>query len=147
MTLLIWWFAFIDADGIIGNIRRQYIDTRTQSNLSKLNGHRRQDLDVITQDLSTIVERRQQLGKLHFPCSVLSVALVSHWKCIWIHIHRKNTWLYYQIRWKNWKKQWQLLVQFPQYGAPPSLRYMQANKYSGLPSFKQLAKKIHKFET
>ncbi|KAG5533778.1 hypothetical protein RHGRI_027833 [Rhododendron griersonianum] len=57
-------YSFVRFDGIIGNIRRQYIDTRTQSNLSKLNAHRRQDLDIITQDLSTIVERRQQLDTL-----------------------------------------------------------------------------------
>ncbi|KAH7839601.1 hypothetical protein Vadar_006142 [Vaccinium darrowii] len=57
-------YSFVRFDGIIGNIRRQYTDTRTQSNLAKLNANRRQDLDVITQDLSTIVERRLQLDTL-----------------------------------------------------------------------------------
>ncbi|GAV81265.1 hypothetical protein CFOL_v3_24723, partial [Cephalotus follicularis] len=32
---------------IIGNIRKQYIDTRTQANLAKLYANRQQDLDII----------------------------------------------------------------------------------------------------
>ncbi|CAL5343983.1 unnamed protein product [Camellia sinensis] len=57
-------YSFVRFDGIIGNIRRQYTDTKTQSNLSKLNANRRQDLDIITLDMSTIVERRRRLEML-----------------------------------------------------------------------------------
>ncbi|KAA8533736.1 hypothetical protein F0562_031253 [Nyssa sinensis] len=54
-------YSFVRFDGIIGTVRRQYIDTRTQANLSKLNANRRQDLDIIAQDMSGIVERRRKL--------------------------------------------------------------------------------------
>ncbi|XP_043716383.1 25.3 kDa vesicle transport protein isoform X2 [Telopea speciosissima] len=42
-----------------GNIRKQYLDTRTQANLSKLNANRRQELDIITEDLSKIIENKR----------------------------------------------------------------------------------------
>jgi len=51
------------SDGIIANISRQYIDTRTQTNLSKLNANRKQDLDVASEDIYNIVERKRNLGK------------------------------------------------------------------------------------
>lgn len=51
------------ADSIIGNIRKQYIDTRTQANLSKLNANRQQDLDIPTQNLAEILARRRNSGK------------------------------------------------------------------------------------
>lgn len=51
-------------DTIIGNIRKQYVDTRTQANLSKLNADRQKDLDIGTDELSLITERRRRLGKL-----------------------------------------------------------------------------------
>ncbi|XP_028756400.1 25.3 kDa vesicle transport protein [Neltuma alba] len=50
-------YSFVKFDGIIANIRRQYIDTRTQANLSKLNANRRQDIDVVTKDMSNILGR------------------------------------------------------------------------------------------
>lgn len=53
------------AESIIGNIRKQYVDTRTQANLSKLNANRGQDLDVVTEHMYQIVERKRQSGKLH----------------------------------------------------------------------------------
>ncbi|KAK7343681.1 hypothetical protein VNO77_12610 [Canavalia gladiata] len=52
-------YSFVKFDGIIANIRRQYIDTRTQANLSKLNASRKQELDVVTEDLHKILERRR----------------------------------------------------------------------------------------
>ncbi|WVY98767.1 hypothetical protein V8G54_030918 [Vigna mungo] len=46
-------------NGIIANISRQYIDTRTQANLSKLNANRKQDVDVASQDFYDIVEKKR----------------------------------------------------------------------------------------
>ncbi|XP_023886877.1 25.3 kDa vesicle transport protein SEC22-1 [Quercus suber] len=52
-------YSFVKFDSIIGNIRRQYMDTRTQANLSKLNANRKQDVDIVTKHISEILERRQ----------------------------------------------------------------------------------------
>ncbi|KAK4838922.1 hypothetical protein QYF36_017594 [Acer negundo] len=52
-------YSFVKFESIIGNIRKLYIDTRTQANLSKLNAKRRQDLDIVIDDMSRIVERRR----------------------------------------------------------------------------------------
>ncbi|XP_022738553.1 25.3 kDa vesicle transport protein-like [Durio zibethinus] len=52
-------YSFIRFDSIIANIRKQYIDTRTQTNLSKLNANRCQELDIITENMSDIIERRR----------------------------------------------------------------------------------------
>ena len=50
------------ADNIISNIRKRYIDTRTQANLYKLNDNRGQiDLDMITCSFSEIFERRRKI--------------------------------------------------------------------------------------
>ncbi|KAK1421422.1 hypothetical protein QVD17_23747 [Tagetes erecta] len=51
-------------DNIICNIRRQYIDTRTQTNLSKLNADHKQELDVHTEHMSIVVERRRRADVL-----------------------------------------------------------------------------------
>lgn len=50
------------ADGVIRNIRRQYIDTRTQANLSKLNSKQQKELDIITLHMSQILETRRTSG-------------------------------------------------------------------------------------
>ncbi|KAL6321602.1 hypothetical protein AAG906_025434 [Vitis piasezkii] len=50
-------YSFVRFDGIIGNIRKQYIDTRTQANLSKLNANRGQDLDIIAKHMSEIIQK------------------------------------------------------------------------------------------
>ncbi|KAG2401558.1 uncharacterized protein HKW66_Vig0194060 [Vigna angularis] len=52
-------FTISASNGIIANISRQYIDTRTQANLSKLNANRKQDVDVASQDFYDIVERKR----------------------------------------------------------------------------------------
>ncbi|GLU21088.1 hypothetical protein SLE2022_372510 [Rubroshorea leprosula] len=52
-------YSFVKFDSVIGNIRKQYMDTRTQANLSKLNACRQQDLDIITENMSQIIERRR----------------------------------------------------------------------------------------
>ncbi|GMN44618.1 hypothetical protein TIFTF001_013815 [Ficus carica] len=60
-------YSFVRFDGIIGNIRKQYIDTRTQANLSKLNANRKQDnLDIVTENLTDILGRRRnsELGQI-----------------------------------------------------------------------------------
>ncbi|OVA14084.1 Longin domain [Macleaya cordata] len=53
-------YSFIKFDHVIGNIRKQYLDTRTQANLSKLNANRRQDLDIVTEDISKIIEDKRK---------------------------------------------------------------------------------------
>ncbi|KAI3985336.1 hypothetical protein MKX01_033650 [Papaver californicum] len=58
-------YSFIKFDNVIANIRRRYLDTRTQANLSKINANRRQDLDVITEDISKIIENKRRSG-IHF---------------------------------------------------------------------------------
>ncbi|PON66413.1 Longin domain containing protein [Trema orientale] len=52
-------YSFVGFDSVIGNIRKQYIDTRTQANLSKLNANRKQDLDIVTENLTEILSRRR----------------------------------------------------------------------------------------
>ncbi|KAI3881610.1 hypothetical protein MKW92_000528 [Papaver armeniacum] len=53
-------YSFIKFDNVIANIRRRYLDTRTQANLSILNTNRRQDLDVMTEDISKIIENKRR---------------------------------------------------------------------------------------
>lgn len=38
------------------------MDTRTQANLSKLNASRKQELDVVTEHLNDLMQRRQLSG-------------------------------------------------------------------------------------
>ncbi|XP_060972694.1 25.3 kDa vesicle transport protein SEC22-1 [Cannabis sativa] len=57
-------YSFIGFDSVIVNIRKQYIDTRTQANLSKLNANRKQELDIVTENLTEILERRRN-SELH----------------------------------------------------------------------------------
>lgn len=60
----IWMWVALPG-GIIGNIRRQYVDTRTQANLSKLKSG--QDIEIMTEDFSQIVKRRNRYGVLLLP--------------------------------------------------------------------------------
>ncbi|KAL1069812.1 hypothetical protein V6Z11_D12G289900 [Gossypium hirsutum] len=55
-------YSFVKFDSIISSIRKQYIDTRTQANLSKLNANRHRELDIVTGNMSDIVERRRNSG-------------------------------------------------------------------------------------
>ncbi|CAK9136780.1 unnamed protein product [Ilex paraguariensis] len=57
-------YSFVRFDGIISSTRRQYIDTRTQANLSKLSANRRQELDIVTEHISEIFERRRRTEML-----------------------------------------------------------------------------------
>lgn len=59
------------ADGVIGSIRKQYIDTRTQANLSKLNANRKKDLEIITEHISEILQRKRNSGNYSY--------LMLHW--------------------------------------------------------------------
>ncbi|KAL1198338.1 25.3 kDa vesicle transport protein SEC22-1 [Cardamine amara subsp. amara] len=52
-------YSFVRFGKIIGRIRKQYMDTRTQANLSKLNASRKQELDVVTEHLNDIIQRQQ----------------------------------------------------------------------------------------
>ncbi|KAM1070107.1 hypothetical protein PS2_001928 [Malus domestica] len=60
-------YSFVKFDGVIGSTRKQYIDTRTQVNLSKLNANRKQDLDIATENLSEIIERWRHSDLLERP--------------------------------------------------------------------------------
>lgn len=68
------------ADGVIGSIRKQYIDTRTQANLSKLNANRKKDLEIITEHISEILQRKRNSGKLF----LFYVTLIIN------HVYKKN---------------------------------------------------------
>ncbi|EXC15975.1 25.3 kDa vesicle transport protein [Morus notabilis] len=58
-------YSFVRFDTIIGNVRKQYIDTRTQANLSKLNANNsNQHLDIVTENLTDILARRRNSGKI-----------------------------------------------------------------------------------
>lgn len=57
-------YSFRKFDNIICNIRRQYADTRTQANLSKLNNNRQAELDVHIEQMCTVVERRRKADLL-----------------------------------------------------------------------------------
>ncbi|KAJ4954628.1 hypothetical protein NE237_011411 [Protea cynaroides] len=52
-------YSFLRFDTVIGNIRKQYLDTRTQANLSKLHANRGQELDIMTEDISKIIENKR----------------------------------------------------------------------------------------
>lgn len=53
-----------NTDGIIGNIRSKYVDTRTQANLSKLNSDGSQEEDILSESFSQIVKRRRRFDML-----------------------------------------------------------------------------------
>ncbi|KAK1290413.1 25.3 kDa vesicle transport protein [Acorus calamus] len=53
-------YAFIGFDHVIGNIRRQYLDIRTQANLSKLNSGDNQICDIITDDFSNVINNEKK---------------------------------------------------------------------------------------
>jgi hypothetical protein len=68
------------ADGVIGSIRKQYIDTRTQANLSKLNANTKKDSEIITEHISEILQRKRNSGKLF----LFYVTLIMN------HVYKKN---------------------------------------------------------
>ncbi|KAF3663351.1 hypothetical protein FXO37_12017 [Capsicum annuum] len=72
-------YTFIKLDTIIGNIRKQYVDTRTQANLSKLNARCQKDLNIGTEELSLITERRRRVANkqeaLILPLGIQIIAL------------------------------------------------------------------------
>ncbi|KAG8381341.1 hypothetical protein BUALT_Bualt06G0112300 [Buddleja alternifolia] len=55
-------YSFTKFDGIIGNIKGRYVDTRTQANLSKINSS--QDEDIISESFSQVVKRRRRYEML-----------------------------------------------------------------------------------
>ncbi|CAH1429929.1 unnamed protein product [Lactuca virosa] len=54
----------IASNNTICNIRRQYMDTRTQANLSKLKSNHKQELHVHTEQMSLVVEWRRRSDML-----------------------------------------------------------------------------------
>ncbi|XP_045825851.1 25.3 kDa vesicle transport protein isoform X1 [Trifolium pratense] len=53
-------YSFVKFDGIIANFSRQYIDTRTQANLAKLKTNKKQEVNIVTEEMSNILERRRR---------------------------------------------------------------------------------------
>ncbi|XP_039134377.1 25.3 kDa vesicle transport protein [Dioscorea cayenensis subsp. rotundata] len=52
-------YAFKKFEYVVGSIRKQYVDTRTQANLSKMKSNRVQDLSIVTEDFSEFINRVQ----------------------------------------------------------------------------------------
>ncbi|KAL5568037.1 hypothetical protein UlMin_024612 [Ulmus minor] len=72
-------YCFVKFDSIIGNIRKKYVDTRTQANLSKLNANRHQDLDILTENFAEILERRRNAELYEASLSSSSPRASSSW--------------------------------------------------------------------
>ncbi|XP_042003582.1 25.3 kDa vesicle transport protein-like [Salvia splendens] len=53
-------YSLVKFGGVIANVRRKYVDTRSQANLSKINSDASQDADVISESFSRIVQRRRR---------------------------------------------------------------------------------------
>ncbi|CAH9111279.1 unnamed protein product [Cuscuta europaea] len=53
-------YSFLRLDTIIGSVRKKYVDTKTQANILKMKTEIGEDLDVITDDLSDIIARKQK---------------------------------------------------------------------------------------
>ncbi|XP_073106075.1 25.3 kDa vesicle transport protein SEC22-1 [Elaeis guineensis] len=64
-------YAFTRFDYVIGNIRKQYLDTRTQANLFKLNSDHRQDLDMVTEEFSKLISNYKTSGSEARACPVI----------------------------------------------------------------------------
>ncbi|XP_057547305.1 25.3 kDa vesicle transport protein SEC22-1 [Amaranthus tricolor] len=54
-------YSFVKFGSVITSIRKQYIDTRTQANLKKLNASHGHELNILIESISTIVENRKQM--------------------------------------------------------------------------------------
>ncbi|XP_021764877.1 25.3 kDa vesicle transport protein-like [Chenopodium quinoa] len=54
-------YSFFKFDSVIINIRKQYVDTRTQANLKKLNANRGQEMSISIETMSAVIENRKQL--------------------------------------------------------------------------------------
>ncbi|XP_019095787.1 PREDICTED: 25.3 kDa vesicle transport protein-like [Camelina sativa] len=69
---------------IIGRIRKQYMDTRTQANLSKLNALREQELHVVTEHMNDIIQIRQLLETSEITSldARTSVSTIWHSQCL-----------------------------------------------------------------
>ncbi|CAH2070255.1 unnamed protein product [Thlaspi arvense] len=78
-------YSFVSFGKIIGRIRKKYMDTRTQANLSKLNASRKQELDVVTEHLNDLIQRRQLLeetSKIANLDAPLSVSTIWSSRCL-----------------------------------------------------------------
>ncbi|XP_051142520.1 25.3 kDa vesicle transport protein isoform X2 [Andrographis paniculata] len=53
-------YSFVKFDGVIGNIRRKYIDTRTQANIAKINSDSFIEDNVASESFSQVVKQREQ---------------------------------------------------------------------------------------
>ncbi|XP_004496836.1 25.3 kDa vesicle transport protein SEC22-1 [Cicer arietinum] len=52
-------YSFVKLDGIIANFSRQYTDTRTQVNLFKLHDNKKQELNIVTEEMCNIFQRKR----------------------------------------------------------------------------------------
>ncbi|CAH9114798.1 unnamed protein product [Cuscuta epithymum] len=53
-------YSFLRLDTIIGSVGKKYVDTKTQANISKMKTEIGEELDVITDDMSEIIARKQK---------------------------------------------------------------------------------------
>ncbi|XP_024012670.1 25.3 kDa vesicle transport protein isoform X2 [Eutrema salsugineum] len=74
-------YSFVRFGKTIGRIRKQYMDTRTQANLSKLNASRKQELDVVTEHLNDLIQRRQ-LSEMASLDPRMSVSTIWSSRCL-----------------------------------------------------------------
>ncbi|KAH6783923.1 hypothetical protein C2S52_008882 [Perilla frutescens var. hirtella] len=54
-------YSFLKFDGVIGKVRRKYIDTGSQANLSKIHSDASQDLEIMSENFWRVVQRRRRL--------------------------------------------------------------------------------------
>ncbi|XP_021730103.1 25.3 kDa vesicle transport protein-like [Chenopodium quinoa] len=54
-------YSFVKFDSVIINIGKQYVDTRTQANLKKLNANRGQELSITIETMSAVIENIKQI--------------------------------------------------------------------------------------
>lgn len=114
-------YSFVRFSKIIGRIRKQYMDTRTQANLSKLNASRKQELDVVTEHLNDFMQRRQLSGT-----------------CSWLFQEIKKTFFFFKrfsfviFLCKQHQKYrlWIVECLFQPFGAHDIFRYMKKNSHA-----------------
>ncbi|KAG7533919.1 Longin-like domain superfamily [Arabidopsis thaliana x Arabidopsis arenosa] len=85
-------YSFVRFGKIIGRIRKQYMDTRTQANLSKLNSLRKQELNVVTEHFNDIIQRRQILETSEKASSDPRMSVSTIWssRCLHVYMHYKK---------------------------------------------------------
>ncbi|KAF8008560.1 hypothetical protein BT93_K2279 [Corymbia citriodora subsp. variegata] len=66
-------------DCVIANIRKRYIDTRTQTNLSKLNANCKKDIEIVTTHISEIDRRRARNSEILESTTAMNAPVSPIW--------------------------------------------------------------------